>query len=184
VERDRLEAGAGHGGMGTVWRALDTRIDRTVAIKVLHSHLSKDDLLRERFDREARIIGALQHPAVVRLYDFTETTVDGIPVAYLVMEYVPGVSLLNLLTDSGQLTPERTLTLLASAADGLHAAHQRGIVHRDVKPGNILVAEDDTAKIVDFGISQSFGDRKLTVTGHFMGSLHYVSPEQLQGHKL
>lgn len=181
-DRYLLEAEAGTGGMGTVWRAQDTRIGRTVAIKVLHSHLAKDDKLRARFDREARLIGALQHPGVVQLYDFTDTVVDGKSVAYLVMEYVPGSSLA---TELPQRMPvERTLSLVASAAEGLHSAHLRGIVHRDVKPANILVAPDDTAKIVDFGISQSFGDRKLTMTGHFMGSLHYVSPEQLQGKPL
>ncbi|MGH8876861.1 MAG: serine/threonine-protein kinase, partial [Stackebrandtia sp.] len=182
-ERYRLESEAGSGGMGTVWRALDTRIERTVAIKILHSHLASDDQLRMRFAREARAVGALQHPGIVQLYDFTETSIDGEPMAYLVMEYVEGHSLADLLSPRDNLPVAQTMELVAAAAMGLQAAHDQGIIHRDVKPGNILVGAD-AVKIVDFGISQSHGDIKLTSTGHFMGSLHYVSPEQLQGETL
>ncbi|HZE37910.1 MAG TPA: protein kinase [Stackebrandtia sp.] len=182
-ERYRLEAEAGNGGMGTVWRAKDVRIERTVALKVLHPHLARDEEFRLRFAREARAVGAVRHPGVVGLYDFVDTTIDDEPVAYLVMEYAEGTSLREILNDRGTLSAAEALPLMASVAEALDAAHQHGIVHRDIKPSNILV-RGDTVKLVDFGISQSYGDGDITSTGRFMGSLPYVSPEQLQGERI
>ena len=166
--------------MGEVWRGLDTRLDRTVAIKVLHSGLSGDAVFRQRFHGEARAVAALQAPGVVNLYDYGEDTGgDSRVVSYLIMEFVEGISLRDRLAERGSLPVDEVLDLTAQAADALHAAHRVGIVHRDVKPGNILLKHNGRVKLVDFGIARAQGASRLTETGTIMGSVSYVSPEQL-----
>ncbi|WP_415644490.1 serine/threonine protein kinase [Stackebrandtia soli] len=172
---DRIDGGA----MGDVWRGHDTRLNRTVAIKLLRSGLSDDARFRARFQHEAQAVASLQAPGVVSLYDYGEdSTSEGI-VSYLIMELVKGRSLAAILDQRGTLPPADTMRLIAAAGEALHAAHYAGIVHRDVKPGNMLVDADGNVKIVDFGIARARGEAGLTETGMVMGTLSYCSPEQL-----
>ncbi|HZE39217.1 MAG TPA: protein kinase [Stackebrandtia sp.] len=181
--RYRLDQRVDGGGMGDVWRGRDTVLDRTVAIKVLHAGLSGDDTFRQRFHGEARAVAALAAPGVVNLFDYGEdTSGDTGVVSYLIMEFVPGRSLRTILTDRTRLGVAETLDIVAQSADALDAAHRAGIVHRDVKPGNILIDEEnDAVKLVDFGIARTRGQSPLTETGAIMGSVSYVAPETLYG---
>ena len=166
----------GRGGMGVVYRAMDPRIGRPVAVKVLTSAFGEDQELLARFYREARYTGGLQHQNIVTVYEFGEQ--DGFP--FLVMEYLEGESLDDIIASRRQLPLAERLGIMVQVCNGLSFAHQRGVVHRDVKPANIVVLRNGTAKIVDFGIAHVGGNR-LTRTGQVMGSIYYMSPEQLNG---
>ncbi len=175
--RYRVEREVGRGGMGSVWLCRDEVLGRLVAVKQV-GHLpgeSAPDLARAM--REARSSAPLNHPNVVSIYDAIE---EGDHI-WLVMEYVPGRTLAQLMSQDGRLTPERAASIGAQVADGLAAAHDRGTVHRDVKPGNILVTEDDSAKIADFGISRTTGDPTLTQSGLMSGTPAYFSPQLARG---
>src|SRR3979411_3209953 len=187
-----IVAPAGSGGMGEVYRGRDTRLDRTVAIKVLPAHLSSDPLRRQRFEREARAISALQHPNICTLYDVGQQ--DG--TNYLVMEYLEGETLASRLA-KGLLAPEQTLRFGIEIADALSAAHQRGIVHRDLKPGNIFLGAHGECKVLDFGVamlgceatssfevSTVMSPAALTSPGSAVGTIAYMSPEQARGEPL
>src|SRR2546426_797921 len=182
----------GAGGMGEVYRARDTRLDRTVAIKILPEHLSSNPQLRERFDREAKAISSLSHPHICPLYDVGHQ--DGID--YLVMEHLEGETLAQRLK-KGPLPPERALEYAIQIADALDTAHRRGVIHRDLKPGNIMLTKAG-AKLLDFGLAKLGGahpaaafsrlsalpteDRSpLTAEGTIVGTLQYMAPEQLEG---
>ncbi|WP_448614866.1 serine/threonine-protein kinase [Modestobacter sp. URMC 112] len=172
------------GGMGQVWRAQDLLLGRPVAVKVLRSEYTGDPLFRARFRAEAQHAAALSHPNIAAVYDYgEETALDGSGecLAYLVMELVEGESLSSLLDRTGALTPEATLDVLRQTASALGAAHAAGVVHRDVKPGNVLVCEDGTVKITDFGIAWSAGSVPLTQTGQVIGTAAYLSPEAASG---
>jgi len=160
--------------MATVWRAVDLRLDRQVALKCLTAPLSEDPEYLVRFFSEAQQVARLSHPNVVRVLDFGQ----GDECPYLVMEYVPGGSLVEVETP---LEPDRAIELIAAAARGAGAAHAAGMVHRDLKPGNILLTEDGSPKLADFGIAVSRAQERLTATGTAIGSPHYVSPEQASG---
>jgi serine/threonine protein kinase len=181
--RYRLEHRVGDGGMGAVWRALDERLDRVVAVKQLQPPvgLSQDeaDQARQRVFREARIAARLQHPNAIAVYDAADD--DGQPV--LVMEYLPSRSLATVLAEHGPLPPGEAARIGAQIASALAAAHAAGIVHRDVKPGNILLGEDGTAKIGDFGISHATGDVTVTRTGLLAGTPAFLSPEAARGER-
>jgi serine/threonine-protein kinase len=172
------------GGMGQVWRGRDTVLRRDVAVKVLRSEYTGDPTFLARFRAEAQHTAGLTHPNIATLHDYGESGV-GVPggqrVAWLVMELVQGESLAAVLA-RGRLDPPRTAHLLRQAAAGLGAAHAAGVVHRDVKPGNLLVAADGTVKITDFGIARSASSAALTGTGQVIGTAHYLSPEQAAGH--
>ncbi len=186
-----VQSALGAGGMGEVYRARDTRLDRTVAVKVLPGHMSSDPGLRQRFDREARVISALQHPHICTLHDVGHQN----GVDYLVMEYLEGQSLAERLS-RGPLPLEQALKIGIQIADALDRAHQRGIVHRDLKPGNIMLAESG-AKLMDFGLARQVQEapvaavlteitaenRKLTAEGSLIGTFQYMAPEQLEGHE-
>ncbi|WP_415644620.1 serine/threonine-protein kinase [Stackebrandtia soli] len=183
--RYRLLNRLGAGGMGEVWKADDTLLHRDVAIKTLHPNLAAQDAFRDRFQREARTVAALRHPGIVDLFDICEErSPDGVMTSYLVMEYVSGRSLSSILDEFAPLTVEETFSVIGSVAEALAAAHASGVVHRDIKPDNILVHRDGSATIVDFGIARKQGDASLTTTGAVMCTVTYASPEQLQGQAL
>lgn len=179
--RYRLERHIGSGGMGVVWQATDERLHRAVAVKQLLLQPGLDSTRaeesRQRALREARIAARLHHPHAVTVHDVA--TDNGMPV--LVMEYVPARSLGDILADTGRLEPHSVGHVGAQAASALAAAHAAGIVHRDVKPGNILITDDGTAKITDFGISHAVGDVAITQTGLFAGTPAYLAPETARG---
>ncbi|MGY1785240.1 serine/threonine protein kinase [Geodermatophilus sp. SYSU D00698] len=172
------------GGMGQVWRARDALLDRPVAVKLLRSEYVEDETVRTRFRTEARLAGRLLHRNIAALHDYGEVvTEDGEVCAHLVMELVDGEPLSALLAREGRLPAERVLDLVGQTAAALAAAHAAGVVHRDVKPGNVLVGYDGVVRITDFGIAWSAGSAPLTRTGQVVGTAHYLSPEQAAGGK-
>ena len=175
--RYRVTSSIAHGGMATVYLGVDTRLDRTVAIKIMHAELAADEDFVARFVREARSVAQLSHPNVVAVYDQGSDGGD----LYLAMEYVPGRTLRQLLNERGKLTPGQSLDIIDSVLAGLAAAHQAGIVHRDVKPENVLLAEDGRVKVADFGLARSMSGTNHTKTGVLMGTVAYLAPEQVTG---
>ncbi|QSB06068.1 serine/threonine protein kinase [Natronoglycomyces albus] len=182
--RYRIERRIGGGGMGNVWEGVDTLLGRTVAIKVLLASLADDSGFRERFRREARAIAILQGPGIVEVYDYGEIETEDSTIAYLIMQYIDGKPLSRLLSMWGRLPESQALPIIAGVADALHTAHESGIVHRDVKPGNILVRDDGSVVLVDFGIARSTENLTLTTTGVVLGTVTYMSPEQAAGENL
>jgi serine/threonine-protein kinase len=184
ARRYRLDSRIATGGMGEVWRATDTVLGRSVAVKLLKTEYADNASFRSRFETEARHAASLHHPGVAAVYDFGESsTADGSGVhrPFLVMELVDGQPLSALLLPGQPLDPDATRDLLAQAADALGAAHAAGIVHRDVKPANLLVTPDRQVKITDFGIARAAAGIGLTETGQVMGTPQYLSPEQAEG---
>jgi eukaryotic-like serine/threonine-protein kinase len=175
---DRIAAG----GMGEVWRGRDELLNRAVAVKLLPTVRAGDEAFLARFRAEARYAASLSHPGIARVYDYGESSEFG--GAYLVMELVDGEPLSAILARTGRLSPDATLDIVSQAARALDAAHQAGIVHRDIKPGNLIVAAGGTTKITDFGIATAVRAAQashLTETGMVMGTAMYVSPEQATG---
>ncbi|GIF77452.1 serine/threonine-protein kinase [Asanoa siamensis] len=175
--RYRLDERIAGGGMGDVWRATDEVLGRTVAVKILLPALLDEPGFAERFRGEARTMATINHPGVVDVYDYGSDQ----QIAFLVMEYVEGDALSRTLSRVGRLTPARTMALVAQAADALQAAHEKGIVHRDVKPGNLLVRPNGTLVLTDFGIARSAIVGQLTAAGSVLGTASYISPEQASG---
>jgi eukaryotic-like serine/threonine-protein kinase len=175
--RYEVERTLGGGGMAVVYLARDGELGRPVALKVLADNLADDAELRQRFVREARLAARLSHPNVVRVYDAGEQ--DGRP--YIVMECVEGESLAELLLREGRLNPDRVAELGAQACAGLEHAHRAGLVHRDVKPANLLLTDDGTLKVADFGIAHAVGGTLVTEVGTVLGTAAYLSPEQALG---
>ncbi|HVQ51292.1 MAG TPA: serine/threonine-protein kinase, partial [Mycobacterium sp.] len=171
--RYQLIAQLGRGGMGEVWRAHDSTIDRVVALKMLLPHYAKDPDFDKRFRREARTAARLDDPHVVPIYDVGE--IDGR--LYVTMRLIDGIDLDTLLR-SGPLEPKRAVHIIEQIAGALHAAHRAGLVHRDVKPSNILLADNDFAYLIDFGIARAAGDTKLTSEGSTIGTWAYMAPER------
>ena len=165
----------GRGGMGVVYEALDPKLERHVAIKMI---LGATPGLLTRFDREARSTGSLQHQNIVTIYEFGDQ--EGSP--YLVMEYLEGMSLDAAISSGRTLSLATKLSICVDVCNGLNYAHDRGIIHRDIKPGNVMLLEDGNVKIVDFGIAR-IGDTGISRT-EIVGSLHYMSPEQFQSQPL
>ena len=178
TDRYLLEEELASGGMGTLWLARDEVLGRPVAIKVLHDHLSGDQELLERFRMEAVAAARLSHPAVVRVFD--TGTSDG--VVFIVMELVDGETVGELIADLGSLPPGEACRIARGVLQALAHAHREGVIHRDVKPGNILVARGDQVKLADFGIAKAaFAEEDLTTTGNLLGTSRYLSPEQVSG---
>jgi len=180
-DRYRLEGPLGHGGMASVHLARDTELDRPVAIKLLAENLAGDTAFRERFLREARLAARLSHPNVVNVYDAGETG-DGRP--YIVMEHVSGITLADLLQQRGPLPAEEAVGLALQASRGLAHAHGAGLIHRDVKPQNLLLRDDGTLKVADFGIARAAETTALTQVGTVLGTAAYLSPEQALGEEV
>jgi eukaryotic-like serine/threonine-protein kinase len=176
--RYRLDAHIASGGVGEVWASTDLLLARTVAVKVLRPEHAGDGELLTRFRAEAHYAGGLSHPNIAQVYDFYEAPPPG--QVYLVMEFVDGASLAWLLAD-GPLEPARTMDIIAQAARGLDAAHQAGVLHRDVKPGNLLIRSDGLVKLSDFGIARSARSTPVTQTGYLPGTPVYMAPERGTG---
>jgi eukaryotic-like serine/threonine-protein kinase len=175
--RYAVTARIAHGGMATVYRGTDTRLDREVALKVMHAELARDEDFVRRFIGEARSVARLSHQNVVAVFD---QGADG-PFLYLAMEYVPGRTLKELLRASGRFPPATALEIMAGVLDGLAAAHASGIVHRDVKPENVLVTADGRVKVADFGLARAQSAAGHTRAGLLIGTVGYVPPEQVTG---
>src|SRR5256714_101758 len=184
----RIEGVAGRGGMGVVYRATQLALDRLVALKVIAPDLARDEAFRARFQREARLAASIEHSNILPVYEAGER--DG--VLFLASRYVEGTDLRALLDRGGPLGPARAAELLAPVALALHAAHQRGLVHRDVKPANVLIASPGDAErehvyLTDFGIARgegkAAGEMTVTRTGMFVGTLDYMAPEQMTGER-
>lgn len=171
--RYRLIELLGRGGMGEVWRAHDTTIDRTVAIKMLLPHFAQDEKFEQRFRREARLAARLDDPHVVPIYDVGEIDAR----LYVAMRLIQGQDLQTML-EAGPLEPQRAVGIIGQIATALHAAHRAGLVHRDIKPSNILVAENDFAYLIDFGIARAAGETGLTSAGATIGTWSYMAPER------
>jgi serine/threonine-protein kinase len=170
--RYQVRSRIARGGMATVYLATDLRLERRVAIKVMHGHLADDSTFKSRFVQEARSAARLAHPNVVNVFDQGQDS----DMAYLVMEYLPGITLRDLLKDYGKLTPEQTIDIMEAVLSGLAAAHKAGIVHRDLKPENVLLADDGRIKIGDFGLARAASAN--TATGQaLLGTIAYLSPE-------
>ncbi|HEY7324629.1 MAG TPA: serine/threonine protein kinase [Streptosporangiaceae bacterium] len=176
--RYRLDSPIAAGGVGEVWRAADLVLDRPVAVKVLRSEYAGQRQALARFRAEARQAGSLSHPAIAQIYDYDEVGAAEAP--YLVMELVDGPSLADLLA-AGPLDPGTTMDVLAQAASGLQAAHAAGLVHRDIKPGNLLIGPGGQVKITDFGIAHAAGAVPITRTGMVIGTPSYLAPERAAG---
>ena len=176
--RYRLDAQVGTGGMSTVYRAFDQTLERQVAIKLMHREIAADSDQLERFRREARAVAQLSHPHIVTVIDAGED--DGRP--YIVFEYVEGETLKDRIRRFGRLPVAESVAYAVEVARALGAAHQRNIVHRDVKPQNVLIDEEGSAKVTDFGIARSLDEEGLTADGRVLGTTDYVSPEQALGH--
>jgi eukaryotic-like serine/threonine-protein kinase len=175
--RFELEEVVGSGGMASVYRAHDRLLERPVALKILHEHYVRDEEAVERFQREARSAAQLAHPNIVTVIDRGED--DGRP--YIVFEYVVGENLKQLVTREGALPIGTAIDLGIQIAQALEAAHERGVVHRDIKPQNVLLGEEGRAKVTDFGIARARGTEGLTLTGTIMGTSDYIAPEQAKG---
>ncbi|GAA3719569.1 serine/threonine protein kinase PknA [Nonomuraea antimicrobica] len=168
------------GGMGEVWRARDELLGREVAVKILRSHIYADPTFRERFRNEARLTAALADPGVAQIFDYGEQS----DLAYLVMELVHGEPLSAILARNGAIGAEVALDVVHQTARALHAAHSAGIIHRDIKPGNLMVTQEGVIKVTDFGIARALEAAPVTQTGTVLGTAQYVSPEQAQGFSL
>src|SRR3954447_18516516 len=165
------------GGMGEVWRAQDSVLERDVAVKVLKEEFAADPTFLQRFRNEARHTAALSHPGIANVFDYGEVG----DMAYLVMELVDGEPLSTILGRDGTLTPAATLEVVGQAGLALQAAHEAGVIHRDVKPGNILIRPDGVVKVTDFGIARVVDAAPVTQTGMVVGTAAYLSPEQASG---
>jgi len=179
ADRYRLDGRLGVGGMSTVHDAFDTRLERRVAVKLLAEHLADDPAFISRFRREALAAARLVHPNIVQVFDFglEESSARH----YIVMELVEGRSCAEILRDEGQVSPEETVNIVGQACRGLDHAHRNRVIHRDVKPGNLLLSEEGIIKLADFGIAKAAEQSSITQAGSVLGTAAYLSPEQARG---
>ncbi|MFF7143646.1 Stk1 family PASTA domain-containing Ser/Thr kinase [Streptomyces nodosus] len=176
----------GRGGMAEVYLAHDTRLGRTVAVKTLRADLARDPSFQARFRREAQSAASLNHPTIVAVYDTGEDYIDGVSIPYIVMEYVDGSTLRELLHSGRKLLPERSMEMTIGILQGLEYAHRSGIVHRDIKPANVMLTRNGQVKVMDFGIARAMGDAGMTMTqtAAVIGTAQYLSPEQAKGEQV
>jgi serine/threonine protein kinase len=179
ADRYKLDRRLGVGGMATVQLAFDTRLERYVAVKLLAEHLAEDASFISRFRREALAAARLVHPNIVQVFDFGSDSRTGRQ--FIVMEYVDGHSCAELLRDNGPMSPRQAVEILMQACRGLDYAHRNGVVHRDVKPGNLMVNTDGVVKLADFGIAKAAEQSDITKVGSVLGTAAYLSPEQARG---
>ncbi|MCI0686719.1 MAG: Stk1 family PASTA domain-containing Ser/Thr kinase [Sporichthyaceae bacterium] len=181
--RYELSGVLGRGGMAEVHMGRDIRLGRNVAVKTLRADLSGDATFQARFRREAQSAASLNHPAIVAVYDTGEDTIDGMSLPYIVMEYVEGSTLRDLLQSGRRLLPERAIEITAGVLQALEYSHRNGIVHRDIKPGNVMLTRSGAVKVMDFGIARAVADvgATMTATSAVIGTAQYLSPEQAKG---
>ena len=177
--RYRLEGRLGFGGMSTVHRAFDERLERQVAVKLLAEHLADDPTFVSRFQREAQAAARLVHPNIVQVFDSGQDERAG--KYFIVMEYIEGSSCAEILRDDGWVDVEEAIAIIEQACEGLHYAHRHGVVHRDVKPGNLLRAREGDVKLADFGIAKATEQSSITQVGSVLGTAAYLAPEQARG---
>jgi eukaryotic-like serine/threonine-protein kinase len=177
--RYRLEGRLGYGGMSTVHLALDLRLERQVAVKLLAEHLAEDPTFISRFQREAQAAARLVHPNIVQVFDSGQDESTG--QYFIVMEYIQGQSCAEILRDDGWLDVDEAISIIDQACEGLHYAHRHGVVHRDVKPGNLLRAREGEVKLADFGIAKATEQSSITQVGSVLGTAAYLAPEQARG---
>src|SRR5512142_3027020 len=184
--RYELDGVVGRGGMAEVYRARDIRLDRIVAIKTLRADLARDQIFQARFRREAQSAASLNHPSIVAVYDTGEDMATGLPVPYIVMEYVDGRTVRDLLQEGHRLLPERSLEITDGVLRALDYSHRNGIVHRDIKPGNVMLNRQGEIKVMDFGIARAVSDAQATMTqtAQVIGTAQYLSPEQARGERV
>ncbi len=184
--RYELDGIVGRGGMAEVYRARDIRLDRIVAVKTLREDLARDQTFQARFRREAQSAASLNHPSIVAVYDTGEDNTGGTHVPYIVMEYVDGRTLRELLREDRRLLPERALEITDGVLRALDYSHRNGIVHRDIKPGNVMLTRDGKIKVMDFGIARAVSDAQATMTqtAQVIGTAQYLSPEQARGERV
>src|SRR6266566_2329767 len=177
--RYRLEGRLGLGGMSSVHLALDQRLERQVAVKLLAEHLAEDPAFVSRFQREAQAAARLVHPNIVQVFDSGQDEVTG--KYFIVMEYIEGSSCAEILREDGWVEVEEAISIIEHACEGLHYAHRHGVVHRDVKPGNLLRAREGEVKLADFGIAKATEQSSITQVGSVLGTAAYLAPEQARG---
>lgn len=184
--RYELDGVVGRGGMAEVYRARDIRLDRVVAVKTLRDDLARDQTFQARFRREAQSAASLNHPSIVAVYDTGEDTSEPARVPYIVMEYVDGRTLRDLLRDDRRLLPERALEITEGVLRALDYSHRNSIVHRDIKPGNVMLTRSAEVKVMDFGIARAVSDAQATMTqtAQVIGTAQYLSPEQARGERV
>jgi len=184
--RYELDGIVGRGGMAEVFRARDIRLDRVVGVKTLRDDLARDQTFQARFRREAQSAASLNHPSIVAVYDTGEDMVGSLPVPYIVMEFVDGRTLRDLLRDDRRLLPERALEITDGVLRALDYSHRNGIVHRDIKPGNVMLTRNGEVKVMDFGIARAVADSQMTMTqtAQVIGTAQYLSPEQARGERV
>src|SRR6476469_3465684 len=182
---NRYELGdtLGYGGMSEVHKGRDVRLGRDVAVKVLRADLARDPQFQERFRREAQNAAALNHPAIVAVYDTGETRTEHGPLPYIVMEYVDGRTLRDIVKTEGPLPGQRAMEIMADVSAALDFSHRHGIIHRDVKPANVMITRTGAVKVMDFGIARAVhdGQAAVTQTAAVIGTAQYLSPEQARG---
>lgn len=181
VDKYEILEEIGQGGMATVYRAMDKKLKREVAIKILHSHLVRQEEAVDRFQREAFTVAKLQHPAIIEIYDYSG---EESPYRYIVTELVEGVTLSRFIEEHGKLPCELVACVARELAEALDHAHRQGVVHRDLKPDNIMIRQDGQIKLMDFGIARVLEEAALTMTGTVLGSPAFMSPEQVTGKPL
>jgi serine/threonine protein kinase len=185
IGRYEIRERVGTGGMARVFKVRDTNLDRMVAVKILHDHLTTDPTFKERFEREAKLVAAMNHPNIVQIYDYDTVNFDGQLISYMVMPLIPGKSLKDVLEEHAQrnehMEYSQLLGVMVNLTDALAYAHARGMVHRDVKPGNIMFDERGQAILMDFGIAKLKEGVQLTQEGATIGTPTYLSPEQAVG---
>jgi serine/threonine-protein kinase len=184
--RYELDGVVGRGGMAEVYRARDLRLDRIVAVKTLREDLARDQTFQARFRREAQSAASLNHPSIVAVYDTGEDMAGPSPVPYIVMEYVDGRTLRDLLREDRRLLPERAMEITDGTLRALEYSHRNGIVHRDIKPGNVMLTRAGDVKVMDFGIARAVSDAQATMTqtAQVIGTAQYLSPEQARGERV